>query len=144
MPGPDKLSLIVFSGDYDRVHYALAMAGAAAATNRAVTLFFTMAATRALLGRQDDGAPGWSALAPAADGSAATARDRAHGDRGIATLEELLSACVEMGVQFRVCEMGLKAEAIDAADLRDDVPVMISGIVGFLGDVSGNGEMLFI
>ena len=103
MPGPDKLSLIVFSGDYDRVHYALAMAGAAAATNRAVTLFFTMAATRALLRRQDDGAPGWSALAPAADGSAATARDQAHGERGIATLEELLSACVEMGVQFRVC-----------------------------------------
>jgi predicted peroxiredoxin len=120
------------------------MAAAAAATNRAVTLFFTMAATRALLGRQGDGAPGWSALAPAADGSAATARDQAHGERGIATLEELLSACVEMGVQFRVCEMGLKAEAIDAADLREDVPVIISGIVGFLGDVSGAGEMLFI
>ena len=99
---------------------------------------------RALLGRQDDGAPGWSALAPAADGSAATARDRAHGDRGIATLEELLSACVEMDVQFRVCEMGLKAEAIEAADLREDVSVMISGIVGFLGDMSGSGEMLFI
>ena len=47
-PRPQKLSVIVFSGDYDRVHYALAMASAAAATNRAVTLFFTMAATRAL------------------------------------------------------------------------------------------------
>ena len=72
------------------------------------------------------------------------ARDLAHAEQGIATLEELLSACVEMDVQFRVCEMGLKAEAIDGQDLRDDVPVMESGIVGFLGDVSSAGEMLFI
>ena len=40
--------------------------------------------------------------------------------------------------------MVAKVEAIDAADLRTDGPVMISGIVGFLGDVSGSGEMLFI
>jgi len=30
----ERLSLIVFSGDYDRVHYALAMASAALATDR--------------------------------------------------------------------------------------------------------------
>ena len=58
MPGPDKLSLIVFSGDYDRVHYALITASAAAATDRQVTLFFTMGATRALLDTDADGAPG--------------------------------------------------------------------------------------
>ena len=36
------LSLIVFSGDYDRVHYAFVIASSAAATGRRVTMFFTM------------------------------------------------------------------------------------------------------
>ena len=44
-----KLGIIVFSGDYDRVHYALITASAAAATDRQVTLFFTMEGIRALL-----------------------------------------------------------------------------------------------
>ncbi|SVC25743.1 uncharacterized protein METZ01_LOCUS278597, partial [marine metagenome] len=34
----EKLSIIVFSGSFDRVHYALATAAAAAATNTPVTL----------------------------------------------------------------------------------------------------------
>ncbi len=59
---PDKLSIIVFSGDFERVHYALAMAAAAAAVDRPTTLFFTMEAIGALAKRRGDGAPGWSAL----------------------------------------------------------------------------------
>ena len=46
MASPDKLSLIIQSGEYDRVHYALVMASAALAVGKPVTLFFTMAATR--------------------------------------------------------------------------------------------------
>ena len=44
MPAHSRLAIIVFSGDYDRVHYALAMASAAAAVSRPATLFFTMGA----------------------------------------------------------------------------------------------------
>ena len=46
---PTKLSLVLFSGSYDKVHYALAMAAAALASNTPATLFFTMGAARALL-----------------------------------------------------------------------------------------------
>ena len=46
--GPDKLSIIVFDGAFDRVHYALVLASAAAATNRAATLFFSGRAIHAL------------------------------------------------------------------------------------------------
>ena len=45
---PKKLSLVVFSGTYEKVHYALVMASAALASGRDVTLFFTMDASRAL------------------------------------------------------------------------------------------------
>ncbi len=144
MASPDKLSVIVFSGAFDRVHYALATASAAAATNRAATLFFTMGAVHALVEAGDNGVPGWVRLAACEDGSDAATRDASYAEKGIGTFEELLSACVELGVVFQVCEIGLKAEGIDAARLRSDVPVKAGGIVSFLGDASGTGAMLFI
>jgi peroxiredoxin family protein len=140
---PDKLSIFVFSGAYDRVHYALATASAAAATNREVALFFTMGAVRALAAPEGE-TPGWTALLPAEDGTDAAGRDAGYAEHGIATFEELLSACVELGVGFRVCEMGLKAQDLALAGLRADVPLEVGGIVSFLGDASGAGAILFI
>ncbi len=46
---PEKLSIVVFSGDFYMVHYALLMASAAAAIDIPPTLFFTMGASRSLL-----------------------------------------------------------------------------------------------
>lgn len=127
MASPDKLSIIVHSGDYDRVHYALVMASAAAATGKPVTLFFTMEGTRALT-------PGW------ADAD----KERAYTDKGIGTFEELLAACVELEVTFMVCEMGRRAVDLTPADLRGDVPVAEGGAVTFLNDASHDGAMLFV
>jgi peroxiredoxin family protein len=144
MPAHSRLSVIAFSGDYDRVHYALAMASAAAAVNRPVTLFFTMGAVRALRHDSADGVPGWVGLAPAADGASPAARDAHHAGAGIATFEELLSACVELGVTVMVCEMGLKAEDMTAADLRPDVPVREGGLVTFYADAGEDGKIVFV
>ena len=44
------LSVIVRAGDYESVHYALALAAAALAVNKPAVLFFTMAGIRALEG----------------------------------------------------------------------------------------------
>ncbi len=115
---PDKLSIIVHSGEFDRVHYALAMAAAAAAIDRPVTLFFTMEAIRALA--KD---AGWRATPRAAE------RDASHAARGVATFEELLAACAELGVRFMVCEMGLRAIGMRAAELRGDVAFEQGGLV---------------
>lgn len=127
MAGPDRLSITVFSGDYARVHYALVLASAAAATGRPVTLFFTMEATRALT-------PGW----------ADPEKEKACSDKGIGTFEELLAACVELDVTFMVCEMGRRAAGVDPAELRLDVPVSEGGAVTFMNDASRDGAMLFI
>ena len=45
---PTNLSLVVHSGDFDKVHYALVLAASAAAIGTPATLFFTMGACRAL------------------------------------------------------------------------------------------------
>jgi len=93
------LSLIVRAGDYESVHYALALASAALAVNKPAVLFFTMSGLRALMGPPatlDD----WG-------------RDALMRERGVGDFETLLQACVELGARFIVCEMGLRALGIE-------------------------------
>ena len=137
---PDKLSVVIYSGDFDKIHYALAMAAAAAAIGRAVTLFFTMDACRAL------GTKGvWRALpvsqTEAIDGGE---MDDDFKMRGVADFETLLTSCVDMGVVFMVCEMGLRARGLEGMELRGDVPVREGGLVTFLNDASRDGSVLFV
>ena len=145
MTGRDRLSLIVFSGDYDRVHYAFVMASAAAATNRPVTMFFTMGAIKALLAPGTNNAPGWAILGPGENGETPVDRDSSHAKAGVATLEELLLACADMNVTMGVCEMGMVAEGLAATDLRDDVSVTQGGMVSFLAEAENdNGRIVFV
>ena len=144
---PDKLSVVVFSGDYHRVHYALAMAAAAAAVNRPVTLFFTMEAIRALAKDLGD-TPGWHSI-PVTEGVAAGAGtaeavDGHFASQGIASFDDLLGACISFEVTFMVCEMGLRAINMTVADLRDDIAYSEGGIVSFLADASKHGAMIFV
>ena len=85
IPAHSRLAIIVFSGDYDRVHYALAMASAAAAVNRPTTLFFTMGALKALRRDSAGGVPGWAALHPAGNGASPVLRDAHHAGGRIGT-----------------------------------------------------------
>ena len=136
-PSPDKLSIVVFSGAFDKIHYALAMAAASIATNVPATLFFTMGAIRALERPLADGSAAWTRLPGAG-------MDAGFKGRGIATFEELLDSCIALGVTFMVCEMGLRAMDIPPDRLRPDVPVAIGGLVTFQTDASRTGTMVFI
>ena len=131
----ERLSLILLSGSFEQVHYGLAIASAAAALARPVTLFVTLAAIRAFLAPAPDGRPAWAGLpagpdpAGCADGGALDARNR---ERGVAGFEELLQACVGLGVEIIVCEMGLRAQGITAAALRPDLPIQRAGLATLL------------
>lgn len=137
MAETERLSLILLSGCFDRIHYGLAMASAAAALGRPVTLFATVAATRAFVAQGPDGRPGWASqpLSPdlaapeLAHGGALDARNRA---RGVAGFEELLQACAGLGAEFIVCEMGLRAQGLTAAELRADLPIQRAGLASLL------------
>jgi peroxiredoxin family protein len=139
MSDRNGLSLVVFAGGFDRVHYALVMASAAAATNRKTMLFFTGRAVLAL-----KAGDGWRELDPADDGSSPEERNVHFGRSGLAEFEELLEACVALGVTVMVCEMALKAIGLEASALRSDVPVVSGGVVTFLNDAPADGRMLFV
>ena len=134
-----RLSLVVFSGEFDRVHYALAMAAAALASNTPATLFFTMGGCRALARRRADGGPGWHGL----DGDAAIA-DAALAAKGLAGFADLLDACVALGASLMVCEMGLKAIGLGLDDLDPALAITPGGLVTFLADAQGDGAMVFV
>jgi len=144
-PRPDKLSVIVFSGEYEKVHYALATAAAAAAINIPVTLFFTMDAIRALGANDAQGQPGWHSLSVGRVGFPnANSVDETMRARGVVGFAELLDACVAMDVKLMVCEMGLRAVDVNADSLRADLTIESGGLVTFLNDAKESGSMLFI
>ena len=141
---PDKLSIVVYAGFYDKVHYALVMAASASAIGRPVTLFFTMGACHALKSPADNGEPAWRSMPMSEGGGAGGDKDDAYAKMGVATFEELLDSCVQFGVTFMVCEMGLRAMGLEDEPLRDDVPLQKGGVVTFLNDASKDGAMIFI
>lgn len=137
------LAICIQSGAFDRVHYALVLAAAAAAVNRPVTLFFTLWACRALT-RGADGAPGWAAMPVSEGGLDAAGFDARLGERRVARMEELLEGCVALGVRFLACESGLVAAGLARADLRDDVPIEVTGAVSFLAAIPPGSVTFFV
>jgi len=115
------LGLLLLSGNHDRAHYAFVLASGAAALGRSVVLFAT---NRGCLGLARD----WSGL----DDAARDARVQAA---GVAGLDELREASIELGVRMIACEAGLRAEAIDVASLLPSVE--IAGVATFLSAVGG-------
>jgi peroxiredoxin family protein len=141
---PEKLSIIVFSSDFDKIHYALVMASAAAAIDIPSTLFFTMGASRALLASPENAwryLPGGESFKSEETGSVV---DKKFKKRTVATFEELLQACVSLGVKFMICDMGLRAMDLEDEALRGDVSFETGGMVTFLNDARANGQMIFI
>jgi peroxiredoxin family protein len=140
-----QLSIVVYDGHYDKIHYALAMASAAAAIDTPVTLFFTMDAARSIMKPDDiDGEAAWRGLAVSQGNGNGGAMDDGFAADKIGTFEELLSACMDFGVTFMVCDMGLKARGLSANNLRDDIPVTSGGLVTFLSNANADGSVVFI
>ena len=101
--------------------YAFVLAAGAAALGRSVVLF---ASNRGCLGVARD----WSAL----DDAGRDARVQAA---GVAGLDELREASIELGARLIACEAGLRAEGIDPDSLLPSVE--IAGVATFLSAVGG-------
>jgi uncharacterized protein len=121
----EPLGLLLLSGSHDRVHYAFVLASGAAALGRSVVLF---ASNRGCLGLSQD----WSGL----DDAGRDARVQAA---GVAGLDELREASIELGIRLIACEAGLRAEGIDPASLLPGVEV--AGVATFLSAV-GSGQFI--
>jgi peroxiredoxin family protein len=121
----ETLGVLLVSGAHDRAHYAFVIAAGAAALGRSVVVFATNSGCHALFAD-------WSGLADAD-------RDARIQSNGVAGLDTLRDACVEMAVRLIACEAGLRAEALDATHLLPSVE--IAGIATFLSAV-GAGQIV--
>jgi peroxiredoxin family protein len=137
---PQRLSLVVYSESVDKIHYAFAMASAAAAVNIPVCLFFTMGAIHALV--DIDGRPGWADMTTS-EGRTGELLNDDYGSLGVATFDELMEACSALGVRIMVCEMGLRAVNLTREDLRDDIEIAEGGLVTFYSD-AGDSPITFL
>ncbi|MEE2694253.1 MAG: DsrE/DsrF/DrsH-like family protein [Pseudomonadota bacterium] len=138
-----SLSIIAFSSDFGKIHYALSTAAAASATNMSVTIMFTMGAIQAVA-THSSGTPGWEKLTDENTKAAGLVQDKVNQRNGIAGFEELLAACISMGVKFLVCEMGLKAGGIQKEQLRQDTCFEPGGLVTFLNTAEAKGNIVFV
>ncbi len=120
-----RLGVLLLSGSHDRAHYAFVLATGAAALGRAVTLFATNAGCHALM-------TDWRGLDEAG-------RDAVIQARGVAGLDVLREAAVDLSIRLIACEAGLRAEALDPAALLSTVEV--AGVATFL-DAVGPGQIV--
>lgn len=124
METPEKLSIVCFSGDFDRAVAALTIATGAAATNREVTLFFTFWGLNIVKKRRGHRWTGQGILArffnflmggrnnlplSRLNFGGLSPRLMAGMMRGknVATLEELFEAAKALGVHMVACEMAM-------------------------------------
>jgi uncharacterized protein len=121
------LGILLIADTHERAHYAFVLASAAAALGRQVVLFAT---NRGCLALCSD----WSGLRDAG-------REAVVEERGVAGLQALRDATLELGVRLIACEAGLRAEGIEPDALLPSVE--IAGAATFLTAVKA-GQIIAI
>lgn len=158
-PNTKKLSLICFSGDFDKLVAVFTLATGAAAVGYEVNVFFTFWGLDAIKIKQGRSAVGKGFL-PKVFGvfmgglrSAPVSRLNFGGisskifrhlmrKNNVATLEDLVEAAKVLGVNFYACEMAMHILGIQKSDLIPEVKDVL-GVASFL-NLSEGGQTLFI
>ncbi len=157
----DKLSMVVMSGDLDKLLAAFIIATGGAAMFEEVTMFFTFWATPAL--RDPQKSPrgkdffgtmfGW--MLP--KGSTATKLSKMNmlgmgtammkwlmGKKGVLQLEDLIKKAADNGVKIYVCEMSMDLMGMKKEELIDYPNLKLAGVATFLGQAGTSKSTLFI
>jgi len=154
-----KLSIISFSGDFDKLTAVFTLATGAAAVGYEVNLFFTfwgLDAIKLKQGRSPVGKgflPKMFGLFMGGLKSAPVSRPNFGGisptifrhlmrKNNVATLEELVDAAKVLGINFYACEMAMQILGIGKQDLIPEVKDVL-GVASFLRLADG-GQTLFI
>lgn len=152
-----NLSMVVFSGDMDKLLAAFIIATGAAASGMGVTMFFTFWGLqairrpvrngRSLFGRmlgvflKDINGIGPSKLNMGGMGRWMFKKMMAA--RGVATLPELRQMAIDLGVHLQACQMSLEVMEIAREDLIPEVADVV-GVATFLEQAAHSKVTLFI
>jgi len=155
----NKLSMIVFSGDMDKVMAGLIIATGAAASGMEVTMFFTFWGLKALqkpgvltgkglfgkmMGIMNRG--GLDAIGPSRLNMGGMGRwmfKLMMKQKGVTPLPELYEMAVDLGVRMMPCQMSLDVMEIDPKLFMDNVESPV-GVATFLEEAAESKVTLFI
>ncbi len=159
MADKKDLTIVCFSGDFDKVVAAFTMATGAAATNRKVTMFFTFWGLNVLKKKQGRAWLGQGLMAKTFNflmggrktlplsrlnfgGVSAGLMTGMMKKHNVATLPELIEAANALGIRLLACEMALHILELGREDLVDEVEDIV-GVATFLNE-SENGHIIFV
>ena len=154
---PEKASIVVMSGDMDKVMGAFIIATGAAAFDMQVSMFFTFWGLKAIqkgnrtgkglmgkmLGFMNRG--GIDRLGPSKLNMGGMGRwmfKKMMKKHNVTSLPVLLKQAQELGVKLTACEMSMNVMEIKKGDLIDGV--QIGGVASFIADASESKFSLFI
>lgn len=154
-----KVSIVCFSGDFDKMLAAYTIATGAAATNREVTMFFTFWGLNALKKKKGHVPLGKDFLSRAFNwlmggvknlplsrlnffGASPRLMSGMMKKNNVASLDELMEAASALGIRFFACEMSMHILGVTKEDLIDDVQEVV-GVATFLNE-SEDAHIIFI
>ncbi|MDR1527962.1 MAG: DsrE/DsrF/DrsH-like family protein [Dysgonamonadaceae bacterium] len=154
-----KLSIIAFSGDFDKLTAVFTLATGAAAVGYEVNLFFTfwgLDAIKLKLGRSPVGKgflPKVFGIMMGGLKASPVSRLNFLGvspkifrymmrKNNVATLEELVEAAKQLGIHFYACEMAMHILGLQKSDFIPEIKDVL-GVASFL-KLSEGGQTLFI
>lgn len=157
----DQLSLVVFSGDLDKLLAALVIATGATAMDMKVKLFFTFWATAALRDKtkktkgKDFMSKMFGMMLPKGSSKVKLSKMNMGGmgtlmmknlmkKKNVASLEEMFTTAGELGVEINICEMSMDLMGIKKEELIDYPNMNICGVATFLVDAEESKIQLFI
>ncbi len=157
----DQLSMVVFSGDLDKLLAALIIATGATAMDMKVKLFFTFWATTALCDKtkkvknKDFMSKLFGLVLPKGTSKLKLSKMNMGGigtsmlkslmkKKNVASLDELFKTAAELGVEINVCEMSMDLMGIKKEELIDYPNLNICGVATFLIDAEESKIQLFI
>ncbi len=155
----NRATIVVFSGDMDKVFAALIIATGCAAAGMETTLFFTFWGLNAIKTGEPIKAQGFlgkmmglmnrggiERLAPSRFKFGGIGRilfSKMMADKGVASLQELRETVTDLGVRLLACKMSMDVLDLSREDLIPEVEDVV-GVATFVKDAADSKVQLFI
>jgi peroxiredoxin family protein len=157
----NKLAMIVFSGDMDKVLAAFVIATGAVAMGMDVVMFFTFWGTPVLrdkkknVGGKDIMGKMFGTMLPKGTGDVKLSNMNMAGmgtammkslmkKKNVASLEEMVALAEELGVRIYVCEMSMDLMGFKREEFIDYKDMGFAGVATFLQEAQNSKVQLFI
>ena len=157
----DQLSMVVFSGDLDRILAAFIIATGAAAMYEKVVMFFTFWATPALIDarkridKAEFMAKMFERMLPRGADQLKLSRMNMAGlgtrmmksimkKKNVMSLTDLIRTAAEFGVEIVLCEMSMELMGIRREEIIDYPNITLAGAATFLQEADRSKVTLFI